>query len=501
MGSDLVITVSAYALTHTWAGVTIVQYRDKTSDTADLVRIAEQLHAVTRAANVPLLINDRIDVALAARVDGVHIGQDDLDLRTARKLLGPDAIIGVTANSEEEALIAARDGADYLGIGTVYATPTKDNAKSIIGTAGVQQILSSLAEQNLNVKTVCIGGINASNAQRVLYQTASPKKKLDGVAVVSAIVAAKDSKDAASALLDLVKKPPPFASASTPPALSRQDVLSKAPEIIKRMATKKPLCHNMTNLVVQNFAANVALAIGSSPIMSNNGLEAPDLAGLGGSLVINMGTVTPEMRDNYLKALAAYNAIGGPTLYDPVGAGATQQRRDGVKTLMANGYFSVIKGNEGEIRTVAGATGFQQHGVDSGASQLSLDDKITLVKSTAAREHNVILMTGATDIVSDGNRTFTISNGHEYLGEITGSGCTLGTTIASVMAVEREDKLLAAVTAILMYEIAAERAAVRSDVKGPGTFIPAFIDELYHIRRQSLKGDGSWAEAAKIEIA
>lgn len=478
-----------------------MQYRDKTSDTGDLVRIAKQLHEVTKPANVPLLINDRIDVALAAGVEGVHIGQDDLDLRTARRLLGPDAIIGVTANSEEEALIAAKEGADYLGLGTVYATPTKENTKSIIGTAGVQLILDSLAEMGFDVKTVCIGGINASNAQRVLYQTASARKKLDGIAVVSAIVAAQDARQAAVDLLRLVKTPPPFATSTAKSKFSRQDVLTRVPEIIKRMAGKKPLCHNMTNLVVQNFAANVALAIGSSPIMSNNGLEAPDLAQLGGSLVINMGTTTPEMRSNHLKALAAYNAVGGPTLFDPVGAGATQQRRDGVKALMAGGYFDAIKGNEGEIRTVAGAVGFQQHGVDSGASQLSLDEKITLVKATAVREHNVIVMTGSTDVISDGERTVTISNGHEYLGEITGSGCSLGTTIASVMAVEREDKLMAAVAGILMYEIAAERASAREDVHGPGTFVPAFIDELYRIRKESVEGSGSWAEAAKIEVS
>ncbi|KAF2215227.1 hypothetical protein CERZMDRAFT_65548 [Cercospora zeae-maydis SCOH1-5] len=481
-------------------GATAVQYRDKTSETADLVRVAKQLHQVTRAANVPLLINDRVDVALAVGVEGVHIGQDDLELKTARQILGPDAIIGVTANSEEEALIAARDGANYLGLGTVFATPTKDNTKSIIGTAGVQLILASLAEKGLDVKTVCIGGINASNVQRVLYQTASAHKQLDGVAVVSAIVAADDARNAAAHLQDLIRKPPPFAPSRSKPSLSRQDIVAKAPELIRRMAGKKPLCHNMTNLVVQNFAANVALAVGASPIMSNNGLEASDLAGLGGALVINMGTVTPDMRDSYLKALAAYNAVGGPTLYDPVGAGATQQRRDGVKTLLAGGYFTVIKGNEGEIRTVAGATGFQQHGVDSGASQLSLEEKVRLVKATATREHNVVLMTGATDVISDGRRAITISNGHELLGEITGSGCTLGTTIASVLAVEREDPLLAAVTAILMYEIAGERAAVRDDVRGPGTFVPALIDELYEIRQGSVKGNGTWAEAARIEI-
>ncbi|KAF2171911.1 hypothetical protein M409DRAFT_50525 [Zasmidium cellare ATCC 36951] len=493
---DLVAVVKAAVE----GGATIVQYRDKTSDTADLVRIAKELHSVTKPANVPLLINDRVDVALAAGVEGVHVGQDDLDLKSARQILGPNAIIGVTANSEEEALVAARDGADYLGLGTVFATPTKENTKSIIGTVGVQHILSSLASQGHDVKTVCIGGINAGNTQRVLFQTASPQKKLDGVAVVSAIMASERPKEAASKLQSLVKQPPPFATSSSKNPLSRQDIVSKVPGIIKRMASKKPLCHNMTNLVVQNFAANVALAIGSSPIMSNNGLEAADLASLGGSLVINMGTTTPEIRDNHLKALAAYNAVGGPTLLDPVGAGATEQRRAGVKALMAGGYFDVIKGNEGEIRQVSGASGVKQHGVDSGVSQLSLDQRTALVKSIASREHNIILMTGGTDIISDGERTVTISNGHEYLGEITGSGCTLGTTIASVMAVEREDKLLAAVAGILMYEIAAERAAERADVKGPGTFVPAFIDELYGVRQQSTNGPGLWAQAAKIEV-
>ena len=188
-------------------------------------------------------------------------------------------------------------------------------------------------------------------------------------------------------------------------------------------------------------------------------------------------------------------------MFDPVGAGASQQRKDGVKALMAGGYFDLIKGNEGEIRTVAGSQGVKQHGVDSGASQLSLDGRIALVKSTAARERNIVLMTGVTDVVSDGERTFKISNGHPYLGEITGSGCTLGTTIASVMAAEREDKLLAAVVGLLIYEIAAERAASRADVKGPGSFVPAFIDELYRIRQESVKGDGSWAKAAKVETA
>lgn len=234
--------------------------------------------------------------------------------------------------------------------------------------------------------------------------------------------------------------------------------------------------------------------------MSSNSLEAPDLASLGGSLVINMGSTTPEARLQHLGAVVAYNSVGGPVLLDPVGAGATAQRRDGVKALLAGGYFDVVKGNEGEIRTVSGAADVQQHGVDSGASALDLLQRAQLVKAVAAKQRNVVLLTGAVDVVSDGYRTVAVRNGCKLLGEITGSGCTLGTTVAAYLAVERGDKLLAVLAGLLHYEIAGERAAGRKEVRGPGSFVPAFIDEIYLIRQESGAGDGTWAQAAKVEV-
>lgn len=378
----------------------------------------------------------------------------------------------------------------------------KTNTKDIIGTAGTKKILDFLHNSGHQVRTVSIGGINASNLQRVLYQSAAIGKQLDGVAIVSAIIAAEDAEKAASELAQLIWTPAPFASAHLPSDQTRKDpreLLLQVPGVLEEVAKRTPLSHNMTNLVVQNFAANVALAIGASPIMANYGEEAADLAKLGGGLVINMGTVTPEGIQNYSQALRAYNKEGGPVVLDPVGCGATEVRRSAVKTLLAGGYFDVIKGNEGEIKTVSGSLIQQQRGVDSGASTSSPMEKAMIVRDLALRERNIVLMTGAVDILSDGTRTYAISNGHEILGRITGSGCVLGTIISAMLAINRGDKLLAVLSALLHYEIAAEIAAVRDDVRGPGTFVPALIDELYIIQQANSQGDFRWLERARIE--
>lgn len=480
-------------------GATIVQLRDKSSETAELINTARRLHGVTSRHGVPLIINDRADVAIAVGAEGLHIGQDDMDIASARKIMGDKAIIGVTAQTKEEAIAAAKAGADYLGIGTVYSTATKDDTKLIIGPPGVRDILAALAEEKLDISTICIGSINAANVQRVLYQTSTPNKHLDGVAVVSAIMGSKKPKAAAASLRDLIRAPPPFARldpSSMPAQVST--LLANVTTILRRVSDTKPLNHNMTNLVVQNFAANVALAIGSSPIMSADGAEAADLAALKGSLVINMGSVAPESASSYIAGVSAYNTRGNPVIFDPVGGGATALRRDLVRRLMSEGYFDVIKGNESEIQTVLGTTGVIQHGVDAASdSVLKREDRVRIVKTLAAREKDVVLMTGRTDYLSDGVRTYAISNGHEYLGSMTGSGCTLGTTIAACVAVEKKDKLNAVLAGVLLYEIAAERAAKLPSVRGPGTFVPALIDELYLLRTNLL--DESWLRDAKVE--
>ncbi|RAL63691.1 hypothetical protein DID88_003734 [Monilinia fructigena] len=417
---------------------------------------------LTQKYNVPLLINDRIDVALAVACEGVHVGQDDMDLTTARVLLGKDAIIGVTVSNIQEALTASESGADYLGIGTMFATPTKTNTKDIIGTAGTKEILDFLHKSG--------------------SQSAALGKQLDGVAIVSAIIAAQDAEKAASELSQLIWTPPPFASAHLPNDETKKDpreLLLQVPGVIAEVAKKTPLSHNMTNLVVQNLAANVALAIGASPIMANYGEEATGPC------------KTRRELGHTIRKEDLFYLI-------PVGCGATAVRRSAVKALLASGYFDAIKGNEGEIKDAISGSLIQQRGVDSGASTLTPMEKAIIVRDLALRERNVVVMTGMIDILSDGVRTLAVSNGHEILGRITGSGCVLGTIISAMLAVNRGDKLLAVLSALLLYEIAAEIAVIRDDVKGPGTFVPALIDELYIIQKANSQGDLRWLERSAL---
>ena len=355
-------------------------------------------------------------------------------------------------------------------------------------------------------------------------------------------MSSSDPAGSASHLRSLVENPPNFApfaltTSSLYQGFSRltlPEIKKQIPQLLGHLARTKPLCHNMTNLVVTNFAANVALAVGGSPIMSSNGAEAADLAARQGSLVLNMGTVTSEALHSYKTALAEYNAVGAPVLLDPVGGGATTIRGDAVRQLLASGFFDIMKGNEAEMRTLFNAgkgpfagpgpdDAFVQHGVDaaSGGLALSERDKMRLVRDLASRERNVALLTGETDYVSDGRRVFAVRNGHEYLGCVTGSGCTLGTTVAAFAAIVRQAELedlldprsgdldrarlveggmLAAVLAgVLVFEIAAELAVETGRVFGPGSFVPAFIDSLYHLRETARVGDGKWIEISRIE--
>lgn len=187
LGRDTVNIVRA-AIT---GGVTCVQLREKHCATRAFIEEARALKALldTLANKIPLIINDRLDIALAIGADGVHLGQTDMPIHDARRLVGPSMIIGISAESIADAIRAETEGADYIGISPVFATPTKADTAPPLGLEGIRQIRAAVS-----LPLVAIGGIQEENASAVIRAGA------DGVAVVSAIVAAACPRKAASAL-------------------------------------------------------------------------------------------------------------------------------------------------------------------------------------------------------------------------------------------------------------------------------------------------------------
>ncbi|KAK9457991.1 Hydroxyethylthiazole kinase family-domain-containing protein [Dipodascopsis uninucleata] len=477
-------------------GVTIVQLREKDAETKDFIEKALAIRDICHKAGVPLLINDRIDVALAIDADGVHIGQDDIDVATVRKILGPDKIVGLSVTYVSETTVVATEDIDYVGIGTIFETNTKKSKKAPIGINGIRKVLAYLSSLPRYVYTVAIGSVNTTNARNVVYLSQVPERRLDGVAVVSALICAEDPTSVAQELSKMVREPPYWMSVASP--RNEKDILIQVPAVLQKIRQTTPLVHNIINRVATNFAANVDLAIGSSPIMTENTPEFSDLSLIPNSaLLVNMGFATEDKLAMYFRAITAYKQNLKPVILDPVGAGASQLRRDAVKELLNRGQYDVIKGNEGEIFTVAGEIS-QMRGVDSNAFA-SLEKKIDVVEGLAAKEKTIVVLTGKEDIVSDGISTYILKNGHEYLGNITASGCVLGSIISAAVAVNKEDRLLSAIAALLLFTIAAERAAALPSVRGPGTFQPALLDELYLLTKSTEKNDISWLSSAKIE--
>lgn len=174
-------------------GATVVQLRDKDCSTREYLTVAGRLHELLAALGVPLIINDRLDVALAVGAEGVHVGQSDMPPAVARRLMGEDALIGLSVETERQALAAEEARVDYLGVGPIFATSTKVDTAPEWGLTG----LCRLRPRSRHV-LVAIGGVNRSNAAEVVHAGA------DGIAVVSAICAAGEPELAAAELRRII---------------------------------------------------------------------------------------------------------------------------------------------------------------------------------------------------------------------------------------------------------------------------------------------------------
>jgi hydroxyethylthiazole kinase len=248
--------------------------------------------------------------------------------------------------------------------------------------------------------------------------------------------------------------------------------------LLDKVKKNKPLVHHITNYVTVTNCANATLAIGAAPIMADDIGEVEDIVGISKALVINIGTLNERTIGSMLAAGKKANEIKIPTVFDPVGAGASKLRNDTTARLLDNVKMSVIRGNVSEIRHIAGdATKIE--GVNASDSDLmrKLRDNVETAKICSKKYGCIVSISGAVDIITDGNKTFTIANGHSIMSEITGAGCMLTSLVASFCGAT-DDYLIATTAAVASMGVAGEMAFERSGNFGVGSFNAALLDAI-----------------------
>lgn len=244
---------------------------------------------------------------------------------------------------------------------------------------------------------------------------------------------------------------------------------------------KRPLVHSITNYVVMNETANAILCLGALPIMAHAKEEVAEMVGIANALVLNIGTLEPDWIDAMELAGKRANELGTPVVLDPVGAGATRLRTDSSRRLLENVRISIVRGNAGEVATLAGIAS-EVRGVESIAASESPEAIATRFASVYGC---TVAITGAVDVVSDGKRTARISNGHPLLGKVVGTGCMSSVMAGSFAAVD-SDPFAAAVGGLTAFGIAGEMAARESGDR-PGTFHTALYDALYALSADDVR--------------
>ncbi|WAH36151.1 hydroxyethylthiazole kinase [Alicyclobacillus dauci] len=255
---------------------------------------------------------------------------------------------------------------------------------------------------------------------------------------------------------------------------------------LERVRADRPLVHNITNLVVNNIAANALLAMGASPVMAYAPEEVGDMARIAQALSLNMGTLTSDIVRSMKIAGKAANDAGVPVIFDPVGVGATPYRTEVAGNIPEDVKLTVLRGNAGEMSVFLGLAG-EVKGVDSLGSHQSLP---LVMKEYAKKQGVVMIATGVEDYVTDGEQIWRLGNGHPLLSHITGSGCMLTALLGAFVGVAPKHSNLqvyaeACVAAVTTYNVAAEIAAQES--AGPGTFQARLFDSLYKIDGETVK--------------
>jgi len=256
-------------------------------------------------------------------------------------------------------------------------------------------------------------------------------------------------------------------------------------DLFARVREKRPLIHHITNYVTVNDCANITISAGAAPVMADAPEEVCEMVTVAGALVLNIGTLNKGQIESMILAGGMANDRKIPIVLDPVGAGATRFRTDSAQRLLDELEITILKGNAGEVGILAGAEG-KVRGVDSHGIT---GDAVKIAKNFAKDAGITVVVSGITDIVTDGKRILLVDNGHPMMGSISGTGC-MAASVTGAFAAVADDPVISSSAALAAFGIAGERAA--AGARGPYSFKIALFDEMAALKPEDL------ASGAKI---
>jgi hydroxyethylthiazole kinase len=251
--------------------------------------------------------------------------------------------------------------------------------------------------------------------------------------------------------------------------------------LLTAVRSERPLVHHITNSVTINDCANITICAGAAPVMAEAPEEVAAMVAAAGALVLNIGTLSTAQVDAMFAAGRQANSLGIPVILDPVGAGATAFRTAAVQRLLDALDIAVLKGNAGEIGVLAG-TGGSVRGVDSSGIA---GDPVETARKCARVTGTVVSMTGAIDVVTDGDRVFLVNNGVPAMERLSGTGC-MASSVTAAFAAVANDYAVSSAAALAAFGRAGERAAACA--RGPYSFRTALFDELAGLTAEDLAG-------------
>lgn len=263
------------------------------------------------------------------------------------------------------------------------------------------------------------------------------------------------------------------------------EINKKIVELLNNVKEKNPLVHHITNYVTVNDCANITLAIGGSPVMAEDINEVYDMVSLASALVINIGTLNSVSVESMMVAGKRANELNIPVILDPVGAGATAYRTATAKRIIDEVKLAVIRGNLSEIKTLYGVQS-KTKGVDSSDS-VSVNgnersEEKEMARALAKKLNTVIAITGAVDIITDGETLYCVENGHKIMAKVTGTGCMCTSLIGCYLGAT-DKNLIAALAGIVSMGIAGEMAfeCLDKNKGGTGTLKVKILDAIYNL--------------------